>query len=87
LLDQPNPADPAQTDGYHLFIQVRRKNNDHSAIYFLVSLKINEFFSTKKYRILQNISDVFVCRPSNILLWSEDVGIPEIHDPSCKSAW
>ncbi|TVU31898.1 hypothetical protein EJB05_23603, partial [Eragrostis curvula] len=21
LLDQPNPADPAQTDGYHLFIQ------------------------------------------------------------------
>lgn len=22
LLDQPNPADPAQTDGYHLFIQV-----------------------------------------------------------------
>ena len=23
LLDQPNPADPAQTEGYHLFIQVR----------------------------------------------------------------
>lgn len=22
LLDQPNPADPAQTEGYHLFIQV-----------------------------------------------------------------
>lgn len=22
LLDQPNPADPAQTDGYQLFIQV-----------------------------------------------------------------
>ena len=22
LLDTPNPADPAQTDGYHLFIQV-----------------------------------------------------------------
>jgi len=22
LLDQQNPADPAQTDGYHLFIQV-----------------------------------------------------------------
>jgi len=22
LLDQPNPVDPAQTDGYHLFIQV-----------------------------------------------------------------
>jgi hypothetical protein len=22
LLDQPNPADPAQADGYHLFIQV-----------------------------------------------------------------
>ncbi|CAG7902907.1 unnamed protein product, partial [Brassica rapa] len=21
LLDTPNPADPAQTDGYHLFIQ------------------------------------------------------------------
>ncbi|KAE7999639.1 hypothetical protein FH972_004046 [Carpinus fangiana] len=21
LLDQPNPADPAQTEGYHLFIQ------------------------------------------------------------------
>ncbi|KAG8084017.1 hypothetical protein GUJ93_ZPchr0010g8250 [Zizania palustris] len=21
LLDQPNPADPAQTDGYHIFIQ------------------------------------------------------------------
>ncbi|KAF9619254.1 hypothetical protein IFM89_005808 [Coptis chinensis] len=21
LLDQPNPSDPAQTDGYHLFIQ------------------------------------------------------------------
>jgi ubiquitin-conjugating enzyme E2 I len=25
LLDQPNPADPAQTDGYHLFIQVSQK--------------------------------------------------------------
>jgi ubiquitin-conjugating enzyme E2 I len=25
LLDLPNPADPAQTDGYHLFIQVRNK--------------------------------------------------------------
>jgi ubiquitin-conjugating enzyme E2 I len=25
LLDQPNPADPAQTDGYHLFIQVSEK--------------------------------------------------------------
>jgi ubiquitin-conjugating enzyme E2 I len=25
LLDQPNPADPAQTDGYHLFIQVSKK--------------------------------------------------------------
>uniref|UniRef100_A0A804LCM9 UBC core domain-containing protein n=1 Tax=Zea mays TaxID=4577 RepID=A0A804LCM9_MAIZE len=24
LLDQPNPADPAQTDGYHLFIQNTR---------------------------------------------------------------
>lgn len=23
LLDQPNAADPAQTEGYHLFIQVR----------------------------------------------------------------
>lgn len=22
LLDQPNPADPAQTEGYHMFIQV-----------------------------------------------------------------
>ncbi|KAH9663682.1 UBC core domain-containing protein [Citrus sinensis] len=22
LLDQPNPADPAQTEGYHLFIQI-----------------------------------------------------------------
>ena len=22
LLDQPNPADPAQTDGYQLFVQV-----------------------------------------------------------------
>ena len=22
MLDQPNPADPAQTEGYHLFIQV-----------------------------------------------------------------
>jgi len=22
LLDTPNPADPAQTDGYHLFCQV-----------------------------------------------------------------
>ncbi|KAL5223440.1 hypothetical protein ABZP36_010079 [Zizania latifolia] len=21
MLDQPNPADPAQTDGYHIFIQ------------------------------------------------------------------
>jgi ubiquitin-protein ligase len=25
LLDQPNPSDPAQTDGYHLFIQVIQK--------------------------------------------------------------
>lgn len=25
LLDQPNPADPAQTDGYHIFIQVGMK--------------------------------------------------------------
>ncbi|KAI3921629.1 hypothetical protein MKW92_018828 [Papaver armeniacum] len=25
LLDQPNPADPAQTDGYHLFIQYKRR--------------------------------------------------------------
>lgn len=25
LLDQPNPADPAQTDGYQLFIQVSNK--------------------------------------------------------------
>jgi len=25
LLDQPNPADPAQTEGYHLFIQVINK--------------------------------------------------------------
>ena len=22
LLDEPNPLDPAQTDGYHMFIQV-----------------------------------------------------------------
>jgi ubiquitin-conjugating enzyme E2 I len=22
LLDQPNPSDPAQTDGYQLFVQV-----------------------------------------------------------------
>lgn len=26
LLDQPNPADPAQTDGYQLFIQVLLTN-------------------------------------------------------------
>jgi ubiquitin-protein ligase len=27
LLDQPNPADPAQTEGYHLFIQVDNLKN------------------------------------------------------------
>jgi len=27
LLDQPNPADPAQTEGYHLFIQVANLKN------------------------------------------------------------
>lgn len=27
LLDQPNPADPAQTEGYHLFIQVFSYNS------------------------------------------------------------
>ncbi|RVW57210.1 SUMO-conjugating enzyme SCE1 [Vitis vinifera] len=30
LLDQPNPADPAQTEGYHLFIQVLKFPFFHS---------------------------------------------------------
>ncbi|KAL5652732.1 hypothetical protein ACJX0J_038190, partial [Zea mays] len=36
ILNEDSDWRPAiTTDGYHLFIQVRRKNNDHSAIYFL----------------------------------------------------
>jgi ubiquitin-protein ligase len=49
LLDQPNPADPAQTDGYHLFIQVRKKQWTRfccSLLFF--SHKINDF-SHKKF--------------------------------------
>ncbi|XP_066367501.1 SUMO-conjugating enzyme SCE1-like [Miscanthus floridulus] len=44
LLDQPNPADPAQTDGYHLFIQdpteykrrVRLQAKQYPALFLLV---------------------------------------------------
>jgi ubiquitin-conjugating enzyme E2 I len=43
LLDQPNPADPAQTDGYHLFIQVRKKQLSFGYLFFL-SLEINQLF-------------------------------------------
>ncbi|XP_066322085.1 uncharacterized protein [Miscanthus floridulus] len=44
LLDQPNPADPAQTDGYHLFLQdptdykrrVRLQAKQYPALFLLV---------------------------------------------------
>lgn len=35
LLDQPNPADPAQTDGYHLFIQVYIIHLDLNWMFFV----------------------------------------------------
>lgn len=37
LLDQPNPADPAQTEGYHLFIQVSLRLCNETSSYLIVS--------------------------------------------------
>ncbi|CAN1813196.1 SUMO-conjugating enzyme SCE1 [Linum perenne] len=38
LLDQPNPADPAQTEGYHLFIQVSDHFVSYTWLEFLFSV-------------------------------------------------
>ena len=43
LLDQPNPADPAQTEGYHLFIQVLCLFSQLNSFFFCFIKSPNSF--------------------------------------------
>ena len=52
LLDQPNPDDPAQTDGYHLFIQV----------FSYISLKVILLFMTYEKECLFQAILAHFCR-------------------------
>lgn len=52
LLDQPNPADPAQTEGYQLFIQVFFHN------------KIREIFDS--FYLFSNIFKEYIQQESNL---------------------
>ncbi|RRT65772.1 hypothetical protein B296_00027969, partial [Ensete ventricosum] len=72
LLDQPNPADPAQTDGYHLFIQVRLIKIWMASFGGLVRAPICDLMLTclLTYRILKSTEDAFDSKPSSILLLS-----------------
>lgn len=45
LLDQPNPADPAQTEGYHLFIQVANLKILHFSLFIKRNLNLLATFT------------------------------------------
>ena len=72
LLDTPNPADPAQTDGYHLFIQVQslmKHRNQEIANFILMGFNFDEKICRMQLSTRRGLS----CSPSSILPLSRNL--------------
>ncbi|WZZ05282.1 hypothetical protein YC2023_091203 [Brassica napus] len=72
LLDTPNPADPAQTDGYHLFIQVQslmKHRNQEIANFILMGFSFDEKICRMQLSTRRGLS----CSPSSILPLSRNL--------------